>query len=345
MSYFKQLQKIRNKQFPEIVLLYGLEPYFIQHLTNELIKQVVGDDKDNLSRYNLKEVPIEDVIADVESYPFFGEKKLVIAHHPIFLTGQRETLPFEHDLKVLEEYIQNPVDYSVLLVVAEYERLDFRRKLTKLLQKQALVIECQPIKEYEMRKWIENFAKELNLTVEREAYEVFESEFIPNLYFIQNELLKISTYVGQKGVVTKETAELLTSYTEESSAFRLVDAIIEGDFAKALEIYHDLRKLNEEPIRLMALLASQFRIILQVKLLKSKGFTQHQILKQVKAHRYVIQMASRRERLFSVERLSHIIDQLATTDAAIKQGKIDADLGVELLLHEMIFNKKTSLNS
>lgn len=342
MSYFKQLQKIRKKQFPQVIVLYGLEAYFIQNLKDELMKQVIDNNDDNLSTYNLREVPIEEVVADVETYPFFGEKKLVIAHHPTFLTGQRESLPFEHDLHSLEEYIQNPVDYSVLLFIVEHDKLDLRRKLTKLLRDQALVIECNPIKEYEMKKWIESFAKNLGLQIERGAYEIFEREFIPNLYLMQNELLKISTYVGEGGIITREAAELLVSYTEESSAFRLVDAIIDQDLPKALSIYSDLRKLNEEPIGMIALLASQFRIILQVKLLKQKGFSQHQIGRQVRAHQFVVKMANQRERLFSYERLIGMIDQLTKTDARIKRGEIDPDIAIEMLLHFMIHGARVS---
>src|SRR5699024_7625929 len=85
------------------------------------MRVVLGEDgDDNLSTYDLEETPIQDVIVDAESYPFFGDKKLIIAYHPTFLTAKSKSLPFEHDLKQLEAYILNPVDYSILLFIAPY---------------------------------------------------------------------------------------------------------------------------------------------------------------------------------------------------------------------------------
>src|SRR5699024_5001581 len=86
---------------------------------------------------------------------------------------------------------------------------------------------------------------------------------------------------------------------------------------------------------LIALLAFQFRMILHVKLLNQKGYSQSQMQKRIGAHPYVIKMASQRERKFSTQRLESIIDKLTQTDTAIKQGKMEKELAFELLLHEL----------
>jgi len=339
MSYFKVLKQFREKQIPQVILLYGTESYFIQNLRKELLHQVLNGDGDNLSTYDLEETPIEEVISDAETYPFFGEKKLIIVHNPYFLTAKQMKLPFDHDVKRLEQYIANPVDYSILVFIAPYEKLDNRKKITKIFRDQALVAECNPVKDYELNKWIKNIADDLNIKIAPNAYEVFEAELMTNLYLIQNELMKLSSFVGENGVVTKEIAEQLISHTENSSSLRLVDAVIDRNIARAISIYNDLKKMNEEPIAIIALLAYQFRMIFQVKLLKGKGYSQYQIQKQIGAHAYVIKIASNRERQFTVKKLKYIINQLTNTDAAIKQGKIEQDIAFEMLLYDLIYGE------
>lgn len=337
MSYMKALQQVRKNKIPPVILLYGLESYFIQNLQDEIVKKVLGDSGDeNLSTYDLEEIPIEEVIIEAETYPFFESNKLIFVNNPLFLTAKQKKLPFEHNLKKLEEYLKNPVDYSTIVFIGPYDKLDNRKKLTKLMNKQAMVVECNPIKDYELSKWIKSLATDLQITIAPEAYDVFEAELVVNLHLIQNELIKLATFVGKDGIVTKEIAEKLISQTVNSTALRLVDAVIERNLHKAISIYHELEKTNEEPIALIALLAFQFRTIFQVKLLKQKAYSPAQIQKQMAAHPYVIKIASEREGSFSVQRLKSIIDHLTNADASIKQGKMDKKLVFELLLYELI---------
>jgi len=292
ISYIKVLEQIKNERIPPVLLLYGTESYFIQNIQDKLFASVMEQSGDeNISTYDLEETPIQEVVADAETYPFFGEKKLIYAMNPTFLSTKHKKLPFEHDLVRLEQYISNPVDYSVIVFIAPYEKLDNRKKITKVLNKQALVAECNPIKDYEVQKWIKTLSADLHITIEPDAYRVFEAELIVNLHLIQNELRKLALYVGENGIVTKKIAEDLISSTANGSALRLVDTVIDRNLHRAIAIYKDLEKMNEEPIALIALLAFQFRIIFQVKLLKEQGYTQFQMRNQISAHPYVIKIA------------------------------------------------------
>ncbi|MFS0672870.1 DNA polymerase III subunit delta [Ornithinibacillus sp. 179-J 7C1 HS] len=335
MSYTEAIKQIKKQSIPEVILLYGTENYFIQKIKELLVKKVL-DDEENLSTYDLTETPIQEVVADVETYPFFGEKKVIIATNAVFLKAKSDKLPFEHQLSVLEQYIEMPVDYSVLVLVAPYEKIDERKKISKLLKKNGLVAECNPIKDYELKNWIMNLAKQLNMTINDDAFETFENELSTDLNIIESELEKISLYVGEGGIVTKQVAEEMVSHSVTSSGIRLVDTVIEGNLAKAIAIYKDLEKMKEEPIALIGLLAFQFRTILRVKLLKQKGYSSGQMQKQLGVHPYVIKVALNREAKFTVNKLNYIIDQLTETDAIIKQGRMDKSLAFELLLYNLI---------
>lgn len=339
MSYIEVMQQVKKKQIAPVYLIYGTESYFIQQLKERISKQILSDDQENLSTYDLEETPIQEVITDLETYPFFGEHKLIIATNPVFFKAKPDSLSFEHDLAVLEQYLSMPVDYSTLVVIAPYDKIDERKKISKVFKKQATVAICNPVKDYELTKWIKSFADELKITITDNALEIFETELAANLQLMESEMKKLSLYVGEGGTVTKEVAEDLIAHTSNSSSLRLVDAVIDRDLHKAIAIYKDLEKMKEEPIALIGLLAYQFRMILRVKLLKLKGYSQSQMQKQLAAHPYVIKIALSREKQFSVKRLETIMDMLTEADATMKQGGMEKGLTFELLLYDLVVSK------
>ncbi|MDY0408494.1 DNA polymerase III subunit delta [Virgibacillus soli] len=332
---FLEMQKTINKKIPLVSLLYGTEDYFIQKLKDLIVeKSKVGEE--NIASYDLREVPIQEVITDAETYPFFGEEKVIFAYNPTFLTAKQEKLPFEHNLHTLEQYIQSPVDFSHLILIAPYEKLDERKKLTKLLRKNAGIVECNPIKSNEFSSWLQEMTKRLQIFVERDAAEILEAELSTNLQMLESELTKMALYVGDGGNITKSVVEQLLAPTMQSTSLRLVDAVIARDLTSAIQIFKDLQKGNEDPIALIGLLAFQFRMILRVKLLRTKGYGQSQIQKQIGAHPYVIKIAWNREKSFSKENLHTIMKQLAKTDSILKQGKMEKEIAFEMLLYDLI---------
>lgn len=335
MSYADVLKQIKKNKLSPIYLMYGSETYFIHRLRKEILKKT-GDDEENVRMYDLEETPIEEVIADAETYPFFSEKNVIIAINPVFLKAKTEKLPFEHNLDVLERYLENPVEYSILILIAPYEKIDERKKISKQLKKHATVAVCNPIKEQDTTQWIHTLASSLSISVDDGALEIIEAEISTNLHLLESELTKLASYVGEGGTVTKEIAEELISHTISSSALRLVDAVIERNLTKAISIFKDLEKMKEEPIALIGLLAFQYRTILRVKLLKHKGYTQFQMQKQLGVHPYVVKIALKRERQFTYEQLTKIMNKLTEADASMKQSGMDKGLIFELLLYKLV---------
>jgi DNA polymerase-3 subunit delta len=336
MSYIDVLKQVKKNQLSPVYLMYGSESYFMHDLRKEITKRAANQGEENVLVYDLEEVPIQEVVADAETYPFFSDKNIIIAVNPVFLKAKAEKLPFEHDLQALENYVQQPADYSILVLVAPYEKIDERKKISKQLKKHATVAVCNPIKEEDAADWIHSLASSFGIKIQDEALEVIQAETATDLYLLESELMKLAMYVGEGGFVSKEIAEQLISHTANSSSLRLVDAVIEQDLTKAITIFKELEKLNEEPIALIGLLAFQYRTMLRVKLLQQKGYSQFQMQKQLGVHPYVVKIAMRRERQFTYEQLADIISELTEADTKMKQSSMDKGLIFELLLYRLV---------
>ncbi|SEO32674.1 DNA polymerase III, delta subunit [Amphibacillus marinus] len=331
----KELKKTKKNFF----LLVGEEQYLIESAVKQVIdsKLSEADRQDNVIKFDMEEATIDTALLEAETYPFFGDEKIVIIDRAYFLTAKQVKTNIEHNIEALINFTNHPVDFATVIIIVPYEKLDERKKITKLVKKQAMYIECATIKEWEIEKWVDQLIEKYGLTIEKQAKELLISETGAHLALIEKEIEKLSLYIGQdQRHITEAVARELVSHQGETSGLKLVDAVIAKDLNRAIQTFKDLLRLNEEPIALIALLASQLRTIYQVKTLIQKGYNQRQITQQLKLHPFVVKMAAERERRFSIEKLYACIDACANTDRLIKQGKYDKLLAFELLLYRLV---------
>ena len=91
-------------------------------------------------------------------------------------------------------------------------------------------------------------------------------------------------------------------------------------------------KRNEEPIKILIMLANQFRIMYQAKELSKKGYTANDIASTLEVHPYRLKLALEKSRNFSSSVLLHYLEELADLDSNIKSGLVDKDLALELFI-------------
>lgn len=343
ISIQKAIQSLKKEKLAPIYLLLGTEYYFVEQFKQQLYKKL-GEDRENINEFDLKETAIQHVIADLETLPFFSEHNISIVEYPYFLLGTNEKHPVTHDLSSFETYIENPAPYSTLLLIAPYEKIDRRKKISKLLLNNSVVVDCNPIKEHSLRKWIEDILKQHNIAMTEGALLRFEAEFGPNLYLLQKEIEKMVHYIGEGETINEEQLVEIMSSSVDQTAIELADAVQQNNLPKAISIFKQLTKLNEDPIGMIGLLSYQFRTLLQVKLFAEKGYPIPKIQSVMKVHPFVVKKAAERMNRYDKKTLYAIIDELAETDYKIKQGKMQKEIAFELLLYRLM-NRTTKTSS
>ena len=302
-----------------VYLLYGINEFAIQKEIEKITKDF---DKMNISKYDLAEDDIKDVINDAETFSMFADKKVVIAENATIFTSSGSG-----DLETLENYLAHINTSTILIFTINEEKVDERKKITKKIKKDYKLISFnQNETPNSLVKSLLNgyniTSSNINLLIDRVG---------TNSLILENEVNKIKLYKDDK-TITKEDILNLTTKRPEIDIFKLIDDIVMKNKDEALEIYNEMLKVNEEPLKIVILLASQFRLMYQAKELAKKGYSEKNISELLKVHPYRVKLALQKGKKYKAETLLNYLNTLADIDIAIKTGKTDKNLALELFL-------------
>lgn len=311
-----------------IYLIYGNEDYLIKKELDKIINEskVI---EDNIIKYNLNEVNVIDALEEASMVSMFDSNKLIICENCSFLTGENKK-EINHDIDSLIKYINNPFDDVLLIFLVYNEKLDERKKIVKELKKHSKVINAKKIESHDLNNYIYNYFKEKGYKIEMNLVRLIIDKVKYDLSNIINECDKLIEYKDNDKNITKEDIENVIRENIDDNIFSLTNAILEKNTTKSIKIYKDLLLMGEEPIKLMVMIANQFRLILQVKLMIKNGYKQMDIPNIINEHPYRVKLALNSD--YSSNEIIKLIKKLYKLDYDIKTGNIDKNFGFELFL-------------
>lgn len=310
-----------------IHIFYGTEEYLIKEKIAKIKEQEKIDDV-SINSYNLEETIMENILEDATTVSLFSDKKMIVVENAYIFTGTvNKKLP-EQNVKILEDYIKHDNINTILLFSVLKEKLDERKKIVKLLREKKQITECN--KPSNLNKFIQNeFGpyeigfKEIAILIDRVG---------ENLALLHQEIEKIKIYKNDNMKINKEDIINLTSKTIDTDIFNLIENIVDGNMGPALESYKEMIRLGEEPIKIIVMLANQFRLIYQIRNLYKKGYTEKDISAMLEVHPYRIKISLTKANKFQDEELLKYLEKLSELDIDIKTGKIDKEFGLELFI-------------
>ena len=188
-----------------IYLLYGENETEIDKYINKLVKELNIETK---ITYNYKETNIDDVLEEAGYTDLFGNKKIVILNDADFLTGSSN---LENDK--LNNYINNPVETTILILKIVTPKLDERKKIVKLLKEKSKVIEFKLIDSKDLKSYISNYFKEQKYEIDYNAIEEIKKRLEANPKIIDKELEKLILYkINEKKLTLEDVNNTITTY-------------------------------------------------------------------------------------------------------------------------------------
>ena len=314
-----------------IYVLYGDEEFLLEKKLNELKEKYnISMENMNLNVYDALETPIQEIIDDCNMPSFFSEYKMVLVKNPYFCTTQKVKAELSgQSLKPLEDYLTHPYEQCILIIYHTIKNFDERKSIVKKLKKYATFVLFEKLVPLSFKATIRASITARNCEIEEKELEYLLALLPDDLMNASNEVEKLCLYTNK---ITKEDIDLIITKPREQNAFELVNAILSKNQAKAISIYKDLMVFNEEPIKLIVMIAGQFRLLYQVKLLSNKGYNDQEIGKILSINPYRIKYLRKDMARYGLKDLSYYLDELSQLDLSIKKGELDKYMALELFL-------------
>jgi DNA polymerase-3 subunit delta len=310
-----------------IYLLYGKELLLIEKKIEEIIK------KEHLSEYSINKYDLENdslnsIIEDATTISMFGDKKGIVVANSYIFTGTTKKSSIEQNTDLLLSYLDHFNPDTILIFSTLSEKLDERKKITKSIKKVGSVIEIG------RNQNLNAIVKEMfeDYEIKSNVIQLLIDRVGDNLQILKQECDKIKTYKDKEKTVTEQDILNLTTKNIDADIFKLIENIVLKRKQTALEAYQEMIKRNEEPIKILILLANQFRIMYQAKELSKKGYTANDIASTLEVHPYRLKLALEKSKDFSSSILLHYLEELADLDSNIKSGIVEKDLALELFI-------------
>jgi DNA polymerase III delta subunit len=169
-----------------------------------------------------------------------------------------------------------------------------------------------------------------NLKITKATAELLVAVSENNLSDLKNNIAKLNNYTQDK--ITEEHIETVCHIPDNFKVFDMIDAICNKEAEKAIYIYH---KLNENNVKLLSLLYTQYRKVLAVKSMMEQGRGADEIVKITKIPKFIVNNCMKMSKHYSTHALVQIIDKLFDLDFKIKTGKCNDKIVYSFILYIM----------
>lgn len=333
MDYRQIFADIKKGLEPGVHLFYGQEEYIKEQALNQAMDTLIGSDFRDFNHQIIdgSNEDIEVIINACETLPFMSSKRVIVVKDFSLLDGKKDN-EMEEDRII--EYLNTIPDTTCLIFYIRGD-VDKRKKFYKSIKENGRIWDFPHLKGQELYRWIQQTVEKQGNSISNQALHYFADRAGNNLEDIYNELQKLFSYIGDGKDIDIPSIDQVVTPTLEYSIFKLVDAIGDKKSNNALIALSELLYEGQAIQPILAMIARQFRLILQSKEHNQKGDSPNRIAESLKQRPFVIRKCLAQGRNFTIHQLKKGIELCLEVDYGIKNGKVQDVLGLELLIIKM----------
>lgn len=276
-----------------------------------------------ISFYDLEEKHLDQALEDLDTYGFLSNKKVIVIQNIEFIKYD----DFKDSCEHLFKYIENSNPDNLLII--EAKKLNNTSKITKKLKSSCIYKQIA----LDSTNCIKEALKGYRITAD--AIALLREYCMEDITKLYNECEKLKNYkMDSKEILKEDILEIVTKKVGDSKdlVFSFLRSLASRDKEDTLRKYRELISYNMEPFGIIGLLASQIRIIYQVKLLEEKGLSSREIADSLEEKEYRIKKTKELTGLYSEKELLVYMQQLSKIDLQLKTSDIDANHLIEMFI-------------
>lgn len=322
----KLMQQLNKGEVSErVIAVFGEEGFYRDKIASALPKAVFGDaaQEDREITSFERDTDLQELSVAINSYPFFAGKSLVVLKDEKLWGGGKETgEKRKQQQEELAKLLEDVPEHCTVLLLGE--KIDKRSKLYKSLLKSAAMVECKPIKSYQLKPWLDEQASLYGGRFDYEATQtIMEYLSVTDnapLLLLEQEINKLSIYAGERKTWTKKDVEEIFSSLPEVSRFALLNAIAEKRLGQTLELLGEERKHTNAVLAVCGLVSFQIRRLARVKELMEARVSQSEMASELKAAPFAIKKMTEQSRRFELEDLKTALLDISQLNIEVRYG-------------------------
>jgi DNA polymerase-3 subunit delta len=223
---------------------------------------------------------------------------------------------------------------STELVLLEGETKE-TNVLFKALKDVARVRQFPALKDRDIPQWVRQRVEEAGAAITPAAAALLGRLVGRNLWVLASEVEKLILYTAGRRIEEADV-HALTSAAREANIFELVDAVFDAKHARAETLLESLLQAGESPTGIIVMLHRQLRLILLCQEFQRQGLRDRALQQRLGlAWDFMLRRVQDQARRFSRRQIEDAYQRLLAADRAIKTGRYDGDLALNVLIVEI----------
>ena len=320
----------------DYLFLYGAEDFLIEWAIDQIIEKYVDESARNLDVQYMDgdSCSAADIMGAARAFSMFSDKRVIVVRN--FLPVYRKNTDVDGD--ALCDLCENKLGQSIIIFVLDSKYSQDITAYGKKLMKACNAYEFARLDKAALQSFINKRVhaagkmlghREMDYLIDVSGYFNKESEY--NLTQLDSDLIKITKACEEDTITSAIIDELLVG-KEDKYVFNLVDAMMAGNKAKAMETAEAIIREDDGAMQVLALLTKQLEIMYDAIELEKDGYSIPQMAKATGVNEFRLKKAYQAARHFSQGKLREILLNAYNIDRDIKSGTIDKDIAFELLI-------------
>lgn len=314
----------------------------------------------NTTRLDGQQIAVADLRNACDTLPFLAERRLVIVEGLLrrLVATTRRPKPAEGNAadeaageepigEANKAQVQQLLAYldqvppSTELVFVEEEALTTGPLLRRLLELQrdgrSRIILCAQPKRNELVDWVRARSRLRGVQLDPGALADLVDYIGDDLRQLDQELIKLAQYTAGTRPVTRADVRRLVPATRAANIFDLVEALGQDDATTAGRLlHHALDHDGEQPLRLLAMIARQYRLILLAKALQLAGRKPPDIARELGVQDWTVNRLLTQAGRHTFARLERNLEFIVAADEAIKTGRLTDREALDVLYAQLV---------
>ncbi|MDN5203073.1 DNA polymerase III subunit delta [Fulvivirgaceae bacterium BMA10] len=328
------LADLKNNKYAPIYFLQGDEPYYIDLISNYIEKNALEESEKGFNQMIMygKDVDMNAVITNARRFPMMAQRQVVIVKE----AQEIQDIGREAGVKQLEAYLNQPLPTTILVFCHKYKSIDGRKPISKLLDKQAILVNTKKLYDNQVPDWVAGYVREKGFGINTKSTHMI-AEFVGNnLERITNEIDKMLINYNSGSAIDEAMVEKHIGVSKEYNVFELQKSLVERNVVKANKIvnYFEANPKSNPLIPIVAALFSFYSKLLLGHHAKDKS--DKNLASVLKVNPYFVKEYKMALRNYSLQKVIENVHHLRKADMYSK-GIQNNSAAEGQILKELIF--------